>query len=141
MNATTAPLRLCFPSGCLLSGVKVRKVSAVCHCGFVTTPRVSIERADEALETEHGWTGAPFGCVMCWSHRDARRPWDALKPVVIEDLELWVCKDFAACLATWEDSSPAGVWLKCGCRPVYVKVFGHYHSPLPLHTTAAPGMS
>jgi hypothetical protein len=130
MNATTAPRRLCFPSGYLLSGVNARKVSAVCHCGFVTTPRVSVERADEALEVEHGWTDSPNGCAVCRLQPDARRPWDVFKPLAVraKSHEVWVCKDFGACSAR-EEAAYAADKLTCGCKLVYVTAFGHYHSP------------
>jgi len=135
MNATTAPRRLCFPSGYLLSGVKVRKVSAVCHCGFVTTPRVSIARADEALEAEHGWPDPPDGCAICRLQADAqlpvgerRRPWQVFTLVSTASFEVWVCKDWAACYDR-EEAAYAADKLKCGCKLVYVTAFGHYHSP------------
>lgn len=56
----TPTRRVCFPSGTLTAGTKVR---AVCTCGFRTTPRADQAHALTALLSEHGYT-EPV-CALC----------------------------------------------------------------------------
>ena len=121
---TTTGRRLCFPSGILYSSGN--KFRSCCHCGYVTSPRVTQARADEALR-EHGWTAAPGGCAICRLPDVGGKPWQVFRPLDDGECEVWVCKNLDACAARYEAANAADK-LKCGCKLVYVKAFGHYHS-------------
>ncbi|MFC9898543.1 hypothetical protein ACFVMC_33035 [Nocardia sp. NPDC127579] len=73
---STAASRVHLPSGYLPVGKKFR---AVCACGWLTTPRVTEERALDALLKDHGWT-API-CVLCEKDHQGYvgRDWFALQ--------------------------------------------------------------
>ena len=103
MNTPTPKRRLCFPDGHLPSGHRVR---AVCHCGEMTTPRASIERADLALACEHGWYDPPNGCAICGLHSEGR-PWCVFKPLDVRDHEVWICQDWASCAARYNANQVA----------------------------------
>ena len=49
-----------------------RRVRAHCTCGWSTTPRVSGQRAREALEAEHGYTDPV--CALCGRDRSEGLP-------------------------------------------------------------------
>lgn len=108
MSLPPAPTpRLHFYAGALPAG---RKVRAVCHCGYVTTPRVSLERARDALDVEHGFTSVV--CQLC--DRDlqelagprghdlavrAARVVPVPDPLPGEAAEFFACRDTDTCYA------------------------------------------
>lgn len=116
--------RLCFPDGFIRAGKKWR---ACCHCGFVTTPRVSRERATEALDVEHGRTAGR--CAICEIETEmfcGQEPWAQFRPLVDGDHEVYVCRDDKACHERYQ-ANEAARRLKCGCDEAFVQAIGHYH--------------
>lgn len=142
--------RLHFPEGYVpAAGGKHR---ACCHCGWTTTPRVSRERARQALFDEHGYTGAgriDTSCGICgetvkahatdlyWT--ELRYPWEVFKPLMADGepyvtpaaegtpREVYVCRDDKACHERYEANRRADR-LKCGCYQSSVMAIGHYHA-------------
>lgn len=139
--------RLHFPTGYAPAGRG--KVRAACHCGWMTTPRVSRERARQALFDEHGFTGGgtlEIECGICsfriprWDHwsRGGPWPWEVFAPLMADGKpyvtpaaegpprEVYVCRDVDACHARHEANRRADQ-LKCGCYQSSVMAIGHYH--------------
>lgn len=132
--------KLHFPEGYAPVGKKVR---ACCHCGWFTTPRVSRERAREALMVEHGYTGGGTRATECgicgetvkahasdlrWT--ELRYPWEVFQPLQDGDREIYVCRDADACHDRYETNRRADL-LKCGCYQSSVMAIGHTTTTRP----------